>query len=516
MQNSLDAIATSSPIIAVNSAIPASQALSAKIETTLPPEAIAARGIDIDIQPEKMSPEDARKAVAEMVAARKNGKLDAIGVDAALQDLHGKTGIRASTLRAQFENELKSSDGGNEPTIEPVVITERERELAATLGAKKDLFAEFHALYIRMGLPCKQYITDSILMMLVSRLLDHSTGHVFTGPSSSGKSELPKRGLELLEPSEIVGATSVSAKALYYYGNIANKILALGEIKNNDKGQDDNETQMAARQLISEGRLARDIVEPQEEGPPKITQIVTEGPATFTFSTTHEPEKFCDELVNRCYWIPADDSPETTLSVLRATSRKYTEEGRAERTDNEDVKDIWRAYFKCQSKQAVLIPFAEAVMPDAKYTTARRLQKLVLDYVQLSALIHTATREHKIVDGVDYVIATKFDYEKAHELALRNLPRPQGTESIGEREDMLKLTARYRPGFDEFTVAEVEGVLGVSRRTAARKLEQLHRAGKLGKSGGKAGQRANYWILQKTTEQQQAEDTLGLVHPSKL
>lgn len=508
MTSALNAIQASSSAL--------QQECTTKIETTLPFSAISAAGGEAIIRLEKMSPEAARKAVAEMVAAKRSGKLDAIGVEAAIQDLHEKSGLKVSSLRAQFETELKSTEGKSEPVIEPVVITEYERELATTLGMKKDLFAEFHALYARMGLPCKQYVTDSILMMLVSRLLDHSTGHVFVGPSSSGKSELPKRGLEMLEPSEIVGATSVSTKALYYYGNIANKILALGEIKNNEKGQDDNETQMAARQLISDDKLVRDIVEPQEDGPPKITKIVTEGPATFTFSTTNEPESFCDELVNRCYWIPADDSPETTLGVLCAISRKFTEEGQAEQNNNEEAKDIWRAYFKCQVRQAVLVPFAPKIMPDAKFTTARRMYKLVLDYVQLSTMLHEATREHKIVDGTDYAIATKFDYEKAYELAQRNLPRPKGTENISEREDMLKLTAKYTESFDEFTVGDAESVLGVSKRTAGRKLEQLHRAGKLGKRGGKVGQRAEYWILQKTTEQQQAEDILGLVHPSKL
>lgn len=507
---------SSSPVADLSASPVVKQAFSAKIETTLPLSAISATGIEAVVQPEEMSPEAARKAIAEMVAAKKSGKLDAIGIEAAIQDLHKKSGLKMSSLRAQFESELKSTEGKIETVIEPVVITEYERELATTLGMKKDLFAEFHALYAHMGLPCKQYITDSVLMMLVSRLLDHSTGHVFTGPSSSGKSELPKRGLELLDPSEVISATSVSAQALYYMDSVENKVLSFGEIKNNEKGQDDSPVQMAARQLISENQLVRGTVVPQEEGPPKIEYVSTKGPATFTFSTTNEPDKYCDELVNRCYWIPADDSPETTQNVLRAISRKYTEEGRAEQNNCEEARDIWRAYFKCQLQEAVLIPFAGAIEPDAKYPAARRMFKLVLDYVQLSAMIHTATREHKIVDGVDYVVAIKSDYEKAYELAQRNLPRPQGTESIGEREDMLKLTARYKPGFDEFTVAEVEGVLGVSRRTAARKLEQLHRGGKLGKNGGKAGQRASYSILQKTTEQQKAEDILGLVHPSRL
>lgn len=484
------------------------------VPATLPLSELSADSSVAETTSEKMTVQEVREAINEVAQARIKGTFDSIGEELALKEIQLKSGLSLATLRKQLAE--ASTVVPPVVTIEPGEITEDERELAKTLAHKPDLFKVFHDLYTELGLPCKQYITDAILMMLVARLLDHSTGHVFVGPSSSGKSELPKRGMELLDPTEIVGATSVSTKALYYLGDVGHKVLALGEIKNNTKGQDDDEVQMAARQLISDNRLVRQIVEPQEDGPPKMREIVTTGPATFTFSTTSLPDTFCDELVNRCYWIPADDSPETTAAVLKATSRKFTREGKSEQLDCEKSKATWRAFFKCQDRMPVLIPFAEQIEPSAVHTTARRLHNQILDYVQISALLHAGTRETEFVDGILYIVATKADYEKAYSVAERTVPRPAGTENIAEREDLLKLRAKFTEGLDEFGAADAERVLGVSRRSANRKLEALFKSGKLNKTGGKAGQRALYSILQKTTEQQLADDSLGLVHPSML
>lgn len=456
-----------------------------------------------------------RLAVEEMAKVRRAGQLDDIGVEAALKALSKTHGLTLATLKNQLKTISKEHDSKDEPAKPVIEITEEERELAKTLSSKTDLFREFASLFEAMGKPCQQYIPDSILMMLNARLLDHSTGHVFVGPSSSGKSALPDFGRTLLDPSEIISATSASMNALYYLGDIEHRVVSFGEIKNNTKGQDDDAVQMAARQLISENQITRMSVETQADGPPKGITLVTKGPCVFTFSTTLGPETFCPELENRCYWIYADDSPETTARVLRAISRSYTEEGKTDQKNTEQA-DIWRAFFKCQTSAAVLIPFAQKIEPNANFTAARRLSKLILDYVHLSAILHSGARQHKTINGVDHVIATKFDYEKAYELALRNMPRPQGSEDLSVREDMRKLQTHFKAGFDTFTVTDATRALGVSARQAARKLKALHESGRVGKQGGLNGQRGEYTLLQETSEQAKLNDVLGLIHPSIL
>jgi hypothetical protein len=179
-----------------------------------------------------------------------------------------------------------------------------------------------------------------------------------------------------------------------------------------------------------------------------------------------------------------------------------------------------------KTQMAQVMTFLKAVLNYAKNRYKNEDFTKILS-TNPCAILTEFKEQHRIAPRKNFVSASQLpanfvavrqleQIEKAYELAQRNLPRPKGTEKISEREDMLKLSAKYTPMFDEFTVGDGESVFGISNRTSARKLEQLHRARKLGKSGGKAGQRANYWILQKTTEQLQAEDILGLVHPSKL
>lgn len=456
-------------------------------------------------EPGMMTPSEVREAVAKLAQQ----DLDPVGRAKALADLKSESKLPKKHLEKQLAEEEKRLKKEKAPDQAPAIIeiSETDIELSETLLSCDDLYAEFNTSMKVWGYPVAQYFTDMILNLCVSRSLDHGTGWVFTGPSSSGKSDIPRTGLNLLPPEHKKVVTSASSKALYYIGDIKNKVLGFGEIKNRGD-EKDSEVQESCRQLISENQIVRVTVEPQEDGTVKSIEHVTVGPAAFTFSTTAEPSDFCDELVNRCFWIPADTSLDTNRSALSAIASKHTEEGVSAEIEalREAHSAKWRAFFKCLPTPRVVVPFAQSIIPSASSPSSKRLFKQVLDLVIISAQIHQKRRTAR--DGKIY--AGRDDYERAYVLAEKCCPLFEGSEKITTRQAYEELAKKYVPGFGEFNLKEAMAALSLPRSTTQDRLRDMKRLGWL-EEVDKSPKNKTYRLVQNPQK-----TSLGLVPPDQV
>lgn len=211
-------------------------------------------------------------------------------------------------------------------------LTPDEQVVAEKIGLSP-VYRQFRRTLGKRCYISKPEFADSVFNVLISHLLPYGTTFVVHGGSSSGKSYVLKQAFGLLpkgtdlgltEPHELViDTTSLSKLAINYLGDIANRILYLGEIAPAVEGQSDDDTQKWLRQLHSEGKVVRGVPERKNgEGPFEIHYYETVGPVVQVATTTKDPQSFCDENDNRTLWIMTDDSQQATMGVLKLQSDK--------------------------------------------------------------------------------------------------------------------------------------------------------------------------------------------------
>jgi len=188
-----------------------------------------------------------------------------------------------------------------------------------------------------------------------SRLLREPLRLIIQGPSSSGKSEIPRRVVPMFPPDAVVEATSITPNALYYLppGSLEHKIIVAGERKH--RADDEAADQTAAlRQLISEGRITK-IVTVRNGNQFETVTIEQNGPVAYVETTTSN--SIFSEDLNRCVLLRTDDSPYQTKRILLAVARRYSAE-----TTDDDTQTILRRHREFQQALEyckVVIPYAE-------------------------------------------------------------------------------------------------------------------------------------------------------------
>jgi energy-coupling factor transporter ATP-binding protein EcfA2 len=303
-----------------------------------------------------------------------------IAVDLALKKLSDEHDVGIRALRQTYEIIVKSllrdavapsgelsDDAKAEKERQAQVdaewqalVDERADEIANTANIPKELCA---GLRDYCGYIASPHAAATLAITHAARLLPKSMGFVISGPSGSGKSGLVEMGALFLPPECVIRLTSVSDKALYYLGGIAHKYWLGGELRVLKIGEDDP-AQQVLRQLISENRISRMIVEKDDDG--KMCTVVhyTEGPAVFVMTTTSEFTAFHDEFVNRLSWIQTSDEAELTGDVLNAQAAAVAKVQDAHWKDRCELElKAWQEFHRRLKPYNVIIPFANEIVP---------------------------------------------------------------------------------------------------------------------------------------------------------
>ena len=202
-----------------------------------------------------------------------------------------------------------------------------------------------------------------------------------------------------------VDTTSISPKALACMAgkvDLENRILIVEKAAGFKKGDD----AVLLRCLISEGYVHHDTV---IDG--KLVSLHIDGPVGLLVTTT----SLCieEELENRMFSIPINDSPEQTKRIMLSQAMQNV--GGVEADTKFDPKP-WldlQAWLETQEHR-VVIPFA-ARLADLTSPVAVRLRRdfpAVLTLIQAHAFLHQAQRKRQ----GDCIVAEPDDYAATYEL----------------------------------------------------------------------------------------------------
>ena len=385
------------------------------------------------------------------------------------------------------------------------------KRVLAWLREQESLVPTFHWVLTELGHICGLELATTLLLSHGARLLPTSTAFVFFGASSSGKSDGVIKAAKMLPPEVVISITSMSDQALNYMGDIKGKYLTLGEIAPQVDGQDDPR-QMMMRQLISENKITRGVVDRPDGKTNTYKEIVTEGPAVIIATTTKEPSKFNDEFQNRNIWVASPDSPEVTAAVLDSVAKSAENPGSEHEMLSLTIKAFQQFHRELQPLP-VRIPYANQIKPKSEHVTVRRLYKLILNYVRTHALLHQHRRAHEDHNGVEVLVATVADYEAAYRVLVSGAPRVLEACCPAARKvfyEVLKPALEAAP-MKSLTTAQVRKLLKQPSSTLHRWLGDYVKD-ELLIEGGK-DLRQNVYFLNDEPETTQE---LGLVHPSEI
>jgi DNA-binding transcriptional ArsR family regulator len=428
---------------------------------------------------------------------------DRLALDQALKRLSREGGVDKTKLEKQLRDLQASQQSRADAYVpEPSDATNR----AAQELAVGDIFSVFQQDLKELGYVANDSFSASLLIAHGARLLDKSSGFIFYGSSSSGKSDGILKASAMLPPECVLNLTSITQQALFYIGDIKSKFLIFGEVAPLKPGEDDA-IQKAWRQLLSEGKLTLLSVERNESGKNANEWRYTEGPCVVVATTTTEQNDWNDEFANRQSWVRSDDSQKTTDTVLELIGSRA--EAPYSVPDVGGIVSKWHLFHRSLDVLPVIIPFARMVKPKLQHVTARRLFPLILLYTRVSALICQGRRERKLHDGKEYLIASVEDYQRAYDLVTENAPRVLDAVSPRAKDALDKV-----PDFREkwLTTGEIVAALRQPKTSVQRWLNELENSG-LVVRGNKSGRQNTYQAVNALAADQVA---LGLIDPTTI
>ena len=277
-------------------------------------------------------------------------------------------------------------------------------ETAKAIIESEDIFALVAETMAGQGFAGDLRQVELLYAIFTSRLMARPMCAFIKAPSSSGKSWLLNRTLELFPEHSYEMKSGVSPKAIAYGStDLRHKILAIQEAS----GLNGKEGNMLVRTLISEGQVRWEVAGRNRYGF-TTQEVVRPGPIAFVMTTTHNLLHREDET--RALSILVEDTPRHTRDVIKSIALRYGGEPPAASFD----KAPWHAYQRWLESGSceVAVPYAAALGERfwAHINRSKRDFEQLMTAVGVSAVMHQARRER---DATGRIIASYDDYAMA-------------------------------------------------------------------------------------------------------
>ena len=264
------------------------------------------------------------------------------------------------------------------------------------------------------------YAGDTSIPLIVylaatSRLLPSPVSIGVFGESSAGKSHAIKTALLFIPTEECINIVAGSAKALIYLDvDFQHKTIYFSEM---DSLPDDGPAASAIRSLVSERRMAYDVVVRDEASGKYVTHRIDKPGPTGLLVSGITPAQY--QMGTRLLHLEIPESPEQSKAVMDFEASRAA--GNILIPDYECFHDMQRKLRTVQSDKDfpdVIVPFAPVLSKQLAYSSARikRDFSQLLTFIKTHALLFWDERE---IDKKGRVIATQEDYN-----AVRGLLNP--------------------------------------------------------------------------------------------
>jgi hypothetical protein len=356
-----------------------------------------------------------------------------------------------------------AADATAGPPAAPPVDTVALWRDCEDLAKAADLLDRVVVAMVSRGLVGEVRNAKLLYLGATARLLEKPISVFVKGPSSSGKSHLIERVIEVLPLSACVNFTTISPRFLAYSNlDLRHKIVVIYEAG----GMDDGIGAYVMRSLLSEGCLRIGTVDRGEGDTMEAREIHKEGPTALFTSTTKGA--LDGELETRALNLATNDGPEQSKAIMRGAARRYM-------GDQPEPLDLapyhaLQEWLEAAGERRVVIPFASQLaecVPTLAIRIRRDFGKL-LTLITACAVLHQAQREH--TEG-GALLATLDDYRIVRELLEESFGAAQQDGlTPKQREAVIAVTVLQPEGSVGVSLGPVAAHLGIDKSAASRRL----------------------------------------------
>jgi hypothetical protein len=297
----------------------------------------------------------------------------------------------------------------NKPKLK--IVSEEEKEEALELLRTKDLLQITNDLIGNSGVVGETLNRLLMYLIFTSRKLKNPLHILSLGSSGTGKSHLQEKVAELMPKEDVIGNTSLTASAMYYYGTheLSNKILLFEDIDGLSE-----ESLYAWRELMSKHSISRSMPYKDNKGQTKTKQLIVKGPVSTAGCTTKE--RIYEDNANRSFLIYLDESKEQDEKVM--LYQRLVSAGKINTDEQIQLKNILQNVQRLLKPIKIINPYAEYLQLPKEVFKPRRTNKHYIDFIEVITYYHQYQRLEEVDEatGEIYINTTIQDIEQANKL----------------------------------------------------------------------------------------------------
>jgi hypothetical protein len=238
----------------------------------------------------------------------------------------------------------------NKPKLK--AVSEAEKEEALTLLKTKNLLQTTNDLIGKSGVVGETLNRLLMYLIFTSRKLKNPLHILSLGSSGTGKSHLQEKVAELMPKEDVIGNTSLTASAMYYYDTheLSNKILLFEDIDGLSE-----ESLYAWRELMSKHSISRSMPYKDNKGNTKTKQLIVKGPVSTAGCTTKE--RIYEDNANRSFLIYLDESKEQDEEIMQY--QRLLSAGKINTDEQDQLKNLLQNAQRLLKPIKIINPYAE-------------------------------------------------------------------------------------------------------------------------------------------------------------
>lgn len=347
-------------------------------------------------------------------------------------------------------------------------LTPLDKKKAITFLKSKNLLEKTNTLIGQSGIVGE--VTNRILMYLIftSRKATNPLHCISLGKSGTGKSHLQNSVGNLMPQEEVIEITSLSANALYYFGEkeLNGKLLLIEDLDGAEQAL------YPIRELQSKKKLTKTVVHKDKQGERKTIHRTVEGNVSIAGCTTQEA--IYEDNSNRSFLIYIDESTIQEERILKY--QQSISGGTIDREQQGVTTNLLRDVQRVLEPVEVRNPYAECLKLPSSVLRRRRTNAHYLQFIEVITFYHQYQRKQQKDEktGSTFIETTLEDIKLANEIILEVLVHKADILTNATRMYFEKLQ-RYLKQENKvlFTATEVRKVFKLSKTSQWRYQQQL-------------------------------------------
>ena len=349
-----------------------------------------------------------------------------------------------------------------------IELTTKQEEIAINFLKENDLLKKTNDLIGKIGV-IGEDINRQIMYLVFTKRKQQQPLHVISfGSSGTGKTHLQEKVSECMPPEDIIGITTLSDNAFYYFERkaLAHKIIIIEDLDGFVGAL------YPLRELQTKKKIVKTIVRKDSNGKTKTEHLIVEGPVCVGGCTTKEG--IYEDNANRSFLLYLNESNAQDQKIMDYQRRAAS--GNINPHQETEIQEFLQNVQRVLKPVKIINPFAEKLVLPESVFKPRRTNSHYLQFIEAVTFYHQFQRESKFdkITGEEYIEVTIEDIENANYL-LKDVLLRKSDELTGSCRNYLENIKAHLKSKKkkQFTNREIRQALRVNASNQKRYNLQL-------------------------------------------